>query len=105
MVRRALAYEVDNAVAQSWLPGPLLSMVSCLGFSDIQLASRVLVLPQKLCSSYFLGVGERAAKAGAISANESDEWSSEIKLLEQRGQLFGSVGYFLFTALNPSVHQ
>ncbi len=102
LLRRALAHEVDTAVVHGWLPGPLQSIVSELGFSEIQLASRVLLFPQKLCCSYFLGVGERAAKAGVISTDEFEEWSSCINLLEKQGQLFGTVGYFLFTALNPA---
>jgi SAM-dependent methyltransferase len=101
LVRRVIAHEVDTAVVQSWLPGPLLGILRALKFSDIQLATRVLIFPQKLCSSYFLGVGERAAKAGAISTHELEEWSSGIALLEKQGLLFGSIGYFLFTALNP----
>ncbi len=102
MVRRALAHEVDTAVVKSWLPGPLSGILSDLGFAHIRIASRVLVFPQQLCSSYFSGVGQRAADAGAISADELCEWLNGLEVLEKEGRLFGSVGYFLFTALASS---
>lgn len=98
MVRKALAHEADTAVTQSWLPGPLLAMLGTLGFSDIALATRVVVFPQYLAATYFSDVGRHAAAAGAISPPELAEWLSGIASLRQSGGIFGTVGYFLFTA-------
>jgi SAM-dependent methyltransferase len=98
VVRRALAHEVDTAVVQSWLPGPLADILADLGFAGIRRASRVLVFPQDLGATYFDSVGRHAAAAGAISAAELAGWRDGIAGLHARGRLFGSVGYFLFTA-------
>lgn len=98
MLRRALAHEVDTAVVRGWLPGPLSGILADLGFEDVGLASRVLVFPQGLGATYFRSVGRHAEAAGAISAAELAEWSAGIDGLAARGRLFGSVGYFLFTA-------
>ncbi len=98
LVRRALAHEVDTAVAMSWLPGPLHGTLADEGFTGIERASRVLVFPQDLAAMYFHGIGEHAAAAGAISADELAEWRDGIDRLVAQRRLFGSIGYFLFTA-------
>jgi SAM-dependent methyltransferase len=97
-VRRALAHEADTAVVQSWLPGPLAGMLADLGFAGVTRASRVLVFPQGLGASYFRSVGAHAAAAGALDAAELATWDAGIAGLAAKGRLFGSVGYFLFTA-------
>lgn len=98
MVRRALAHEADTAVLQSWLPGPLLGMLRDLGLAEITIATRVVIFPQGLASEYFADLGRHAAAAGAITAPELDEWLAGIDRLAARQSLFGTVGYFLFTA-------
>ena len=98
MVRRALAHEADTAVVQSWLPGPLLGMLRDLGLGDIEVATRVVIFPQGLAAEYFADVGRHAAAAGAITADELTEWLSGIGGLAAHQALFGTVGYFLFTA-------
>lgn len=98
MVRRALAHEADTAVARSWLPGPLLGMLRGLGVGDIEIATRVVIFPQGLAAEYFADVGRHAAAAGAITADELTEWLSGIGGLAAHQALFGTVGYFLFTA-------
>jgi len=98
MVRRALAHEADSAVVMSWLPGPLLGILSDLGFADIRLATRVLVFPQELGALYFSAVGQHAADAAAITPDELREWLAGVDALQRQGRLFGTVGYFLFTA-------
>ncbi|MCC6793292.1 MAG: methyltransferase domain-containing protein [Thermomicrobiales bacterium] len=98
MIRRALGHEADTAVVQSWLPGPLLVILRDLGLADIEVATRVVVFPQGLASEYFADVGRHAAAAGAISAGELAEWLAGIDGLAAKQALFGTVGYFLFTA-------
>lgn len=98
MVRRALAHEADTAVVQSWLPGPLLTMLRDLGFTNIEVATRVVIFPQDLGAEYFSDVGRHAQAAGAITAAELTAWLTGIGGLHQRQSLFGTVGYFLFTA-------
>jgi SAM-dependent methyltransferase len=97
-VRRALAHEAETAVVESWLPGPLLGLLTDLGLSGIEVATRVAVFPQDLGATYFGGVGQHAADAGALSEDELATWLAGIADLHARGRLFGTVGYFLFTA-------
>jgi 2-polyprenyl-3-methyl-5-hydroxy-6-metoxy-1,4-benzoquinol methylase len=98
LVRRVMAHESDTAVKQSWLPGPLLAMLRSLGLSDIAVNTRVLIFPQDLGAEYFASVAANAAKDGAISAKECETWQAEIAALHKAGTLFGTIGYFLFTA-------
>lgn len=97
LARRVLAHEVDTAVAQSWLPGRLLELLAEQGFSEIDLATRVLVFPQVLAREYYSGMAGPAAAAGAITTDELAEWRREIEALAEAGRLFGTIGYFLFT--------
>ena len=97
-VRRALAHEADTAVVESWLPGALLGLLADLGLGGIEVATRVAVFPQDLGATYFAGVGRHAAEAGALSADELAAWLAGVADLHARGRLFGTVGYFLFTA-------
>ena len=97
-MRRALAHEADTAVVESWLPGALLGLLADLGLGGIEVATRVAVFPQDLGATYFAGVGRHAAEAGALSADELAAWLAGIADLHARGRLFGTVGYFLFTA-------
>lgn len=98
LVRRIMAHEAETAVAQSWLPGRLATMLADLDFADISIASRVLVFPQQLAADYFLGAAAKAANAGAISDGELTAWTAEIRRLLGAGRLFASEGYFLFTS-------
>ncbi len=59
LVRRVMAHEVDTAVVQSWLPGQLRGMHADHGFTEIELASRVLVFQHGLGAAYFHSVVER----------------------------------------------
>jgi SAM-dependent methyltransferase len=97
-VRRALDHEVDTAVVKSWLPGPLLAMLGDLGLADIRVDTRVVIFPQDLAATYFSGVGSHSAKAGVLTADELAAWLDGIADLKAAGRLFGTVGYFLFTA-------
>ena len=98
VVRRALAHEADTAVALSWLPGLLLGILTDLRLADIRIDTRVLIFPQELGATYFSGVGNHAAAAGVLTPDEVAGWLDGIARLKQSGRLFGTVGYFLFTA-------
>jgi SAM-dependent methyltransferase len=101
-LRRVLAHDADTAVRQSWLPGPLAGILADLGFSDIARATRVLVFPQELGAIYFTSLGRHAADAGLLDPAGLAAWTDGIAALKARGRLFGSVGYFLFTAARPA---
>lgn len=98
VVRRALAHEADTAVAVSWLPGPLLGILTDLSLADIRIDTRVVIFPQELGATYFSGVGNHAAAAGVLTPDEVAGWLDSIAKLKETGRLFGTVGYFLFTA-------
>jgi ubiquinone/menaquinone biosynthesis C-methylase UbiE len=98
LVRRAMAHEADTAVVESWLPGQLYYALSDLGLRDVAVSTRVVLFPQDLAALYFADVGRNAAKDGAITEAELSAWLTGIADLRKRGRLFGSVGYFLFTA-------
>jgi SAM-dependent methyltransferase len=97
-VRRALAHEADTAVVQSWLPGPLAGMLADLGLKEVRVATRVVIFPQDLGATYFTSVGRHAAAAGAIGDGDLAAWTAGVESLRAEGRLFGTVGYFLFTA-------
>lgn len=97
LTRKILAFEHDTAVVQNWLPGLLYARLAALGFSRIDVASRILVFPQDLASGYFKGIAERACENGAASDQERKNWIEEIEELEEANLLFGTVGYFLFS--------
>jgi len=96
LVRRIMAHEAETAVAQSWLPGRLATLLADLQFADVSMASRVVVLPQKLAADYFLGAASKAAKDKAISSDELVRWTQELASLRSAGKLFASEGFFLF---------
>ncbi|WP_421724022.1 methyltransferase domain-containing protein [Bauldia sp.] len=98
VVRKALAHEADTAVVEGFLPGPLLETLRDLGLSDIRVNTRVLIYPPDLAATYFAGVGRHAAEAGVLTAAEGVTWTRDIATLHAADRLFGTIGYFLFTA-------
>jgi SAM-dependent methyltransferase len=98
LVRRVMGNEADTGVAHAWLPGQLGGILKNVGFSDIRLATRVVVFSPELAASYFAQCGRSAAANGVISDSELQYWTSEIGTLSSEDRLFASVGYFLFTA-------
>ncbi len=98
LVTRVMAHEAATAVAQSWLPGPLLAMLRGGGFADLSLTTRVVVFPQALGGQYFDSCGRNAHADGMITAAELATWQSDVDDLTTAGELFGTVDYFLFTA-------
>jgi 2-polyprenyl-3-methyl-5-hydroxy-6-metoxy-1,4-benzoquinol methylase len=98
LVRRVMGNEADTNVAHGWLPGQLGGILKNVGFSDICLATRVVVFSRELAASYFAQCGRSAAANGVISDSELQCWTSEIEMLFSEDRLFATVGYFLFTA-------
>ena len=101
LFRKVIEYEIAHAVEQSWLPGPLNSALQDLGFQNIECASRALIFQQDLGAAYFKSLGVHAQEAGTITENENLEWQQSIDRLRKTGQIFATVGYFLFTATRP----
>jgi SAM-dependent methyltransferase len=98
LVRRVMGHEADKNVAHGWLPGQLGGILKNAGFSDIRLATRVVVFTPELAAGYFSQCGRSAAADGVLSDAELHDWNSGIEALLKEGQLFATVGYFLFTA-------
>jgi SAM-dependent methyltransferase len=98
LVRRVMGHEADANVAHGWLPGQLRSTLESVGFQDVSLATRVVVFAPGLAAGYFTQCGHSAAAAGTISSAELQRWTSGIQELLHAGNLFATVGYFLFTA-------
>jgi SAM-dependent methyltransferase len=98
LVRRVMGNEADTNVAHGWLPGQLSGILKNVGFSDIRLATRVVVFSPELAATYFAQCGRSAAANGVISDAELLHWTSAIETLSSEDRLFASVGYFLFTA-------
>ena len=98
VVRRALACEIETAVAIDWLPGLLFTILDELDCHDVRVETRTAIFPQDLAADYFSGVGKRATEAGALTDDELEGWQRDLKSLHQRGLLFATVGYFLFSA-------
>jgi SAM-dependent methyltransferase len=102
LVRRVMGHEAETSVVHGYLPGELLSALRTTGFTDIALATRVLVFPHDLAVSYFTQCGRSAAKDGAISSSDLEQWTAGVHDLGASGQLFATVGYFLFTSANAT---
>lgn len=98
LVRRVMGNEADRNVAHGWLPGQLGRTLKTVGFSNICLATRVVVFSPELAAGYFAQCGRSAATNGVISGSELQHWTAEIETLSNEDRIFASVGYFLFTA-------
>ncbi len=97
LVRRVMGHEADKNVAHGWLPGQLGGILEGAGFSDIRLATRVVIFTPELAAGYFAQCGRSAAADGVLSVAELYDWDSGIEALLKEGELFATVGYFLFT--------
>jgi SAM-dependent methyltransferase len=98
LVRRVMGHEADKNVVHGWLPGQLSGILKSAGFSDIRLATRVVVFTPELAAGYFAQCGRSAAADGVLSDAELHDWNSGIEALLKEERLFATVGYFLFTA-------
>jgi SAM-dependent methyltransferase len=102
LVRRVIGHEADVNVAQGWLPGRLPAMLAAAGYSHIRIATRVLIFPPALAAAYFAGTGRSAARDGVITDTELQGWLGGIEELGRTGDLFCTIGYFLFSATADS---
>ena len=98
VVRRVMGHEADTSVAQGWLPGRLPAMLRASGFVEQQLATRVLVFPIPLAHAYLDQCGRAAARDDIIDADELASWLGGLDALAASGELFATIGYFLFNA-------
>ncbi|WP_170472805.1 methyltransferase domain-containing protein [Ruegeria arenilitoris] len=96
LARKILTYEVETAVEHNALPGTI--DASLRNLPDYSIATRVVVMPQELAYGYFDSVGKRAYTAGAVTDTELSSWSDGLEALARDRSVFGTVGYFLFTA-------
>jgi SAM-dependent methyltransferase len=101
LVRAVLAHEADTAVVNPRLVRDLRARLAGLGLVDVEIASRMVVFDPDLGAQYFGGIGEAAARDGVIDAAAGERWRATIDDLHGRGELFGAVGYYLFTAVVP----
>ena len=69
-----------------------------VGFKDITIDTRIVILTPNLAAAYFTETGKTAQTAGVITAAEFARWASANEDLRQRGRLFCSIGYYLFSA-------
>lgn len=99
LTRRILQHECDVGVPNAWLVRRLKGMLEDLGFTGIEAATRVVLFDPALAASYFSRLGFSAQQAGVIGEAELAEWSRSIADLHDRGRLFCTIGYFLFTAV------
>lgn len=96
LARKTLSFEVATAVEHNALPGLIHAQLRDL--PEYQMDSRVVVMPQTLALTYFQSVGQRALAAGVLTSAQQEEWSHALNTLARSEKLFGTVGYFLFTA-------
>jgi SAM-dependent methyltransferase len=98
LVRRVLDHECDANIPHGLLVRDLRGMMEDVGFRDIAIDTRIVVFAPDLAAAYFTETGKTAQTAGVITAAEFTQWASAIEDLRQRGRLFCSIGYYLFSA-------
>lgn len=98
LTRRILEHECDVNMPKGWLVRDMSWLMCDLGLTDVHIDTRIVIFPPGLGASYFTQAGVSAEQAGVISAAELEAWTAGIEDLRQRGRLFSSVGYYLFTA-------
>jgi SAM-dependent methyltransferase len=101
LVRAVLAHEADTAVVNARLVRDLTARLAGLGLTDVAIASRMVVFDPELAAQYFGGIGATAVRDGAIDAAAGERWRATVEDRHRRGELFGAVGYYLFTATVP----
>lgn len=98
LTRRILQHESDVGVPNAWLVRRLKGVLEDLGFSGIEIATRVVLFEPALAAGYFSRIGVSARQAGVIGDAELAGWTGAIADLHGRGRLFCTISYFLFTA-------
>ncbi|WP_395175131.1 methyltransferase domain-containing protein [Roseibium alexandrii] len=101
LARRVLDHEIETAVENSFLPGPLVVALGNLGFANIEISSRALIFPQDLAASYFSSLAVNALKSSKITTGENEAWQTELDDLKAHNAIFATISYFLFTADAP----
>jgi hypothetical protein len=97
-VRRVLDHECDTNVPNGWLVRDLRGLMEDVGLRDIEIDTRIVIFTPELAAAYFTETGRTAQRAGVIDQAAFDRWATAIEDLRQRGRLFCSIGYYLFTA-------
>ena len=98
LTRAVLDHECDANIPQGWLVRDLGAMLRDQGFTDTEVATRVVVFTPELAAGYFTQTGRSALQAGVIDAAGLERWSGAIADLLACGRLFAAIGYYLFTA-------
>jgi hypothetical protein len=98
LVRRILDHECDANIPHGWLVRDLLGLMQDIGLRDVEIDTRIVVFTPDLAAAYFTETGRTAQSAGVTDTGEFDHWAAAIEDLRQRGRLFCSIGYYLFTA-------
>jgi hypothetical protein len=98
LVRRILDHECDANIPHGWLVRDLLGLMQDIGLRNVEIDTRIVIFTPDLAAAYFTETGRTAQSAGVIDAGEFDHWKAAIEDLRQRGRLFCSIGYYLFTA-------
>jgi SAM-dependent methyltransferase len=98
LVRRVLDHECDANIPHGWLVRDMRGVMQDVGLRDVEIDTRIVVFTPDLAAAYFTETGRTAQSAGVIDTGEFDHWAAAIEDLRQRGRLFCSIGYYLFTA-------
>ncbi len=73
-------------------------MLADAGFTEVEIATRIVLFTPELAAGYFTQTGRSALQAGVIDAAGLGRWTNAIADLHARGRLFAAIGYYLFTA-------
>jgi len=98
LVRRVLDHECDANVPHGWLVRDMRGLMEDIGLRDVAIDTRIVIFTPELAAAYFTETGRIAQRAGVIDEVAFDRWAAAIEDLRQRGRLFCSIGYYLFTA-------
>jgi SAM-dependent methyltransferase len=98
LVRRVLDHECDANIPHGWLVRDMRGLMEDVGLRNVEIDTRIVIFTPDLAAAYFTETGRTAQSAGVIDTGEFHHWAAAIEDLRQRGRLFCSIGYYLFTA-------
>jgi SAM-dependent methyltransferase len=98
LARRVLDHECDANIPHGLLVRDLKAMMEDVGLKEVAIDTRIVIFTPDLAAAYFTETGKTAQSAGVLTAAEFAQWAAAIEELRQRGRLFCSIGYYLFTA-------